>query len=600
MLPMNLHLQPSIRSVLPVLALAVLVPALAFTSSGTYAQSVVPDAPTGVAVYVYSTQTLEIRWSSSDAADTTSFKIQWKSGTDNYDSTRQLTVSDPATSKVALQSTSSVERYAITITGLTDDTEYTIRVIAANSNGDSGASDEVTGTPTDEPHLNTGDAGKFIEKEVVELFEISHSWLRETWDHMEYEGVQLRFHAGADGGGFTHLSCQDSNLSANQLNLSQAICSVWLVEIGRYDSDPIHTATHELAHVYTLSSGGTSTPGPHGVAHVYFHNLITRAGLEGRACRPNELYADAMSILVHGEGIVGKTNYWGQCEVITSAVSTEALAVVRGAVAGNIPSWFDDTYDDTNGDPELERVWAEVKAIPDWAYEDRMAAVFQLRNSFGGYCSSTKATESAVGERVSRNPWKDGGCVPGASRNVSVTTNNNLWMTVSWEPPVDDGGSPVEGYRIQWKSGGQEYDPSRQKVYTDVVSDYNRPFPVMQARIRGATYLESHTIQLIAYNGNGDGAVTETMATPEKQDGTDDKAPQLLRAELYHRESKVRLIYNEKLDGSSDPSRTAFAVYVNGVETRREGLQSIVWSWANRDNWVSLSFSAPGGVKPGE
>ena len=75
-----------------------------------------------MAVYIYSSQTLEVRWSSSDAADTTSFKIQWKSGTEDYDTSRQVTVSDPSVSKVDLQSTSTKERYAHNITGLTDDT----------------------------------------------------------------------------------------------------------------------------------------------------------------------------------------------------------------------------------------------------------------------------------------------------------------------------------------------------------------------------------------------------------------------------------------------------------------------------------------------
>ena len=52
--------------------------------------------------------------------------------------------------------------------------------------------------------------------------------------------------------------------------------------------------------------------------------------------------------------------------------------------------------------------------------------------------------------------------------------------------------------------------------------------------------------------------------------------------------------------GPSAPSRTAFTVYVNGVETRRVGLQSGVWTDANRDNLVSFSFSGTGGVSPGD
>ena len=74
-----------------------------------FAQTDVPDAPTDLAVYTYSSGKLEARWSTSDADSTDSFNIQWKSGSEEFDSSRQDTV-DPATWKVALQSTSAREK----------------------------------------------------------------------------------------------------------------------------------------------------------------------------------------------------------------------------------------------------------------------------------------------------------------------------------------------------------------------------------------------------------------------------------------------------------------------------------------------------------
>ena len=42
-----------------------------------------PDAPTAAAVYSTISTNLEVRWSSSDFADTTGFKVQWKSGAED-------------------------------------------------------------------------------------------------------------------------------------------------------------------------------------------------------------------------------------------------------------------------------------------------------------------------------------------------------------------------------------------------------------------------------------------------------------------------------------------------------------------------------------
>ena len=78
----------------------------------------------------------------------TAYKVQWKSGSEDYDgsadSTRQAKITDPASR-------------TYTITGLTDGVEYAVRVIAVNDEGDGPPSDETTGTPreTIPPELST-------------------------------------------------------------------------------------------------------------------------------------------------------------------------------------------------------------------------------------------------------------------------------------------------------------------------------------------------------------------------------------------------------------------------------------------------------------
>ena len=219
-----------------------------------------------------------------------------------------------------------------------------------------------------------------------------------------------------------------------------------------------------------------------------------------------------------------RSYYWLECTLLTDTMRDQALDVVRSAATGEMPSWFADTYDDANGDPDLERVWVNVKAIRD--NTDKIAAVFQLRNAFGGCCDNQKVPESAWRSGVTRNPWSDGGCVSEAPRNVSATAIGSGKLTVSWQELPYDGGSPTEGYKVQWKSGTQEYDSSRQTVVTDLKD--------LQRTISGLTNDVSHTIRVLAYNHNGDGEVVETTPTPTVTDTT---VPALLTARTDNRSS---------------------------------------------------------------
>ena len=182
------------RGVLFVLALAASIAIFLAIASAAFSQTDVADAPTDVAVYSIESQKLEVRWSTTNAAFTTSFKIQWKSGSEEFDSSRQL-LSDPATSIVNELTTSAGKRYKETLTGLTDGAEYAVRVIATNANGDSDPSAEATGTPQSTP----GQAWEFIENEVVAIFESSYPWLRETWDYVVTQNPTVLSSSGSGG-----------------------------------------------------------------------------------------------------------------------------------------------------------------------------------------------------------------------------------------------------------------------------------------------------------------------------------------------------------------------------------------------------------------
>ena len=122
-------------------------------------------------------QSLSVSWNA--AADADGYKVQWKSGAQNFDSTRQHTVTSGSTT-------------TYTIPNLTAGTEYTVRVIAIVSDTESRPSDPATGTPLGEdilpppppppgqpepPEQQPGDLGPVTGVEVTEgLMRLSVLW----------------------------------------------------------------------------------------------------------------------------------------------------------------------------------------------------------------------------------------------------------------------------------------------------------------------------------------------------------------------------------------------------------------------------------------
>ncbi|MDE2991830.1 MAG: fibronectin type III domain-containing protein [Chloroflexota bacterium] len=448
-----------------------------------------PDAPTAVAVYtvvsddphVTEGDELDVRWSSSDTT-VTKFKIQWKSGTQEFASSREDEVT-ASTALVELSSTETHKRYKHRIGELTDGTEYTVRVIATNARGNSDPSSEATGTPDGRLRLS---ALAFVRDEVVNVYASDFPWLQGTLDYLVAQDAKVVFEFGVSG----NAGVRCSGPGADGLQS----CDGFYVGIGQHGQDAISTVVHELAHIYTISNNVTTAPAPVAAAHLYVHSLglsmyVGSSGLTAAwPCAPGELYADLLAMVVLGSQ--DENSYWNSCPGISDAITMEADGVARSAVAGTMPSWFSTYYDAGGGELDLERVWANIRAVvpPDGhSNAFRLAIVYQLKDAFGGYCDNSRANSSAFGNGVARNPWRDGGCTPDAPGSVVATPTGSGKLAVSWSAPTGDGGSPITGYNVQWKSGAQEFDTSRQHW----VSDPTR----RQREISGLTNGVSHTVR---------------------------------------------------------------------------------------------------------
>ena len=99
---------------------------------------------------------------------------------------------------------------------------------------------------------------------------------------------------------------------------------------------------------------------------------------------------------------------------------------------------------------------------------------------------------------VSRTP----STVPGSQVTGLVALGCNGAVSLSWRAPIDDGGNPITGYRVQWKSGFETYRAERQAFVTSGLTH------TVGSLVDGTEY----TVRVLGVNANG-GAADEN-ATP--------------------------------------------------------------------------------------
>ena len=80
---------------------------------------------------------------------------------------------------------------------------------------------------------------------------------------------------------------------------------------------------------------------------------------------------------------------------------------------------------------------------------------------------------------VGEGPWSSSASstpavLPGPPRSVAVKPANGS-IAVTWQAPASTGGSPITGYKVQWRAGSQGYDTSRQAAVTDLEDLGHRP-----------------------------------------------------------------------------------------------------------------------------
>ena len=179
--------------------------------------------------------------------------------------------------------------------------------------------------------------------------------------------------------------------------------------------------------------------------------------------------------------------------------------------------------------------WVSGDGTTDTDIENATGATYKLVDADQGKAIKVRVTFTDGGgneETLTSAPtgpvWGDG--PPGAPRNLAATAGNKE-VTLSWDPPADNGNAPATGYRIEWRVDGKDYEnhwgTARSTTYTTNVN---------ANLANGVKYF----FRVKAGNGSGNSqgpygpASGEVSATPTSGSAVDLGTPVLSNTETLH------------------------------------------------------------------
>ena len=172
---------------------------------------------------------------------------------------------------------------------------------------------------------------------------------------------------------------------------------------------------------------------------------------------------------------------------------------------------------------------------------------------------------------------------PDAPDRLNVWPHDENALDLYWEAPASHGGSPVTGYKVQWKEAVDSWD-TLEDVSEETVTGTTHT-------ISGLTEGMEYAVRVIATNQVGEGpASAEKTAFPREI-----RAPLMVRSRVDG--ATLRVLYDEVLDEGSAPLADAFDVRVtcrcdNMIWRDEEARRAVDMVSVNGDT-VVLTLASP-------
>lgn len=188
---------------------------------------------------------------------------------------------------------------------------------------------------------------------------------------------------------------------------------------------------HSLAYVYTLSNDAPVNPLAVVAGHLYFHrtvesgrphlasdselgsdpNVAARRTYSDRPIAEYAIVAEALfrEHLFASDPILKDVDPFAVDCVPWRPPSEESFEIGRSTLSGQVPEWFYDTYQNTDGSYNLDMLWRDVLALEGHAQH---FAIYALKDHFGGYCPEAlhQLATGSTDRLHTGNPWRQGGC----------------------------------------------------------------------------------------------------------------------------------------------------------------------------------------------